>query len=97
MKKRITAAVLFLVASQLGWAQGGGLTFDGLDMDGDGSVSLGELTSMFAQFGGMGRGGQAPDPEQIFANWDTNGDGMISREEFDNRQPPGGGMGRGRG
>jgi Ca2+-binding EF-hand superfamily protein len=43
----------------------------------------------------MGRGGQAPDPEQIFANWDTNGDGMISREEFDNRQPPGGGMGGG--
>ncbi len=52
---------------------------------------------MFAHFGGMGRGGQAPDPEQNYATWDTNQDGAISREEFDNRQPPGGGGGRGGG
>ena len=95
MKKRITVAALLLMGAQVAWAQGGGLTFDGLDMDGNGSVSLEELTAMFAQFGGMGRGGQAPDPEQVFTNWDADGDGAISEEEFDGRQRFGGGMGGG--
>ncbi len=96
MTKRITAAALLLIGSQVAWAQGGGgLTFDGLDMDGNGSVSLEEITEMFAQFGGMGRGGQAPDPAQLFAAWDADGDGAVSRDEFDNRQQGRGGMGGG--
>lgn len=92
MKKLITAAALLLVGSQLAWAQGGPPDFDALDTDGDGSLSLEEVTAMFAQFGGMG--GQAPDPEQVFAAWDADGDGSISREEFDSR-PRRGGMGGG--
>jgi hypothetical protein len=95
MKKRITAAALLLVGAQLTWAQGGPPTFDGIDTDGNGSISLEEVTAMFARVGGMG--GQAPDPEQIFANWDSDGDGTLSRDEFDNRQRLGGGMGMGPG
>lgn len=94
MKKRITAAALLLVVSQLVWAQRGAPDFAGLDTDGNGSLDMDEVTAMFAAFGGMG-GGQAPDPAQIFADWDTNGDDSISREEFDSRPRRGGGMGGG--
>ena len=94
MTKQITAAALLLVGSQLAWAQGGPPNFDALDTDSDGALSLDEVTAMFAAFGGRG-GGQAPDPEQIFATWDADEDGSISREEFDNRPRMGGGMGRG--
>ncbi len=94
MKKLITVAALFLVGSQFTWAQRGAPDFAGLDTDNSGSLSLEEVTAMFAAFGGMG-GGQAPDPAQIFADWDTNGDDSISREEFDSRPRRGGGMGGG--
>ncbi len=93
MMKKITAAALLLMGAQLAWAQGGPPNFDALDTDGDGSLSLDEVTAMFAAFGGMG--GQAPDPAQVFAGWDADGDGSISREEFDNRPRRGGGMGGG--
>ena len=92
MKKLITAAALLLVGAPLAWTQGSPPDFDALDTDGDGSLSLEEVTGMFAQFGGMG-GGQAPDPEQIFAAWDADGDGSISREEFDSRPRRGRGGG----
>ena len=93
MKKRVMAAALLLVGSQITWAQRGAPPdFASLDTDGNGSLDMEEVTTMFAAFGGMG-GGQAPDPTQIFAAWDADGDGSISEEEFNNR--PRGGMGGG--
>ena len=96
MKKLITAAALLLVGTQITWAQRGGAPdFDALDTDDSGALDLEEVTAMFAAFGG--RGGQAPDPAEIFAAWDADGDESISKEEFDSRPRMGGGMGGGMG
>ncbi len=94
MIKRITVAALLLVVSQITWAQRGAPPdFASLDTDDNGSLDLEEVTAMFAALGG--RGGQAPDPAEIFASWDANDDDSISEEEFNNRPRMGGGMGGG--
>ncbi len=94
MIKRITVAALLLVVSQITWAQRGAPPdFASLDTDDNGSLNLEEVTAMFAAFGD--RGGQAPDPTEIFASWDANDDDSISEEEFNNRPQRGGGMGGG--
>ena len=94
MIKRITVAALLLVVSQITWAQRGAPPdFASLDTDDNGSLDLEEVTAMFAALGG--RGGQAPDPVEIFASWDANDDDSVSEEEFNNRPRMGGGMGGG--
>jgi hypothetical protein len=96
MTKLITAVALLLVGTQITWAQRGGAPdFEALDTDESGALDLEEVTAMFAAFGG--RGGQAPDPAEIFAAWDADGNDSISKEEFDSRPRMGGGMSGGMG
>lgn len=92
MKKTIFAAsaLITLVATSAAFAQqGGGITFESLDTDGDGIVTKDEF---IANFKPPGRNGNPPpDPEMVFGRVDADGNGEISAEEFENRprrQPP---------
>ena len=56
------------------------LEFQALDQDGDGFVSVGELTDVFVNIGAVELAALAKD---LIKQDDLNGDGKISREEFD--------------
>lgn len=91
MKKQILfglcAVLLFFVScapsSSSGDAsvasQGGRPSFETLDTDANGSVSLEEFSALLA-----GRGSGGPDPSQVFSMLDTDGSGDLNREEVAN-------------
>ena len=56
------------------------LEFQALDRDGDGFVSVGELTDVFVNIGAVELAALAKD---LIKQDDLNGDGKTSREEFD--------------
>ncbi len=91
MKIRIFAAsaLVTLVATSAAFAQQGGpITFESLDADGDGIVTKEEFTANFKPPGRDGR--PPPDPETVFGRVDADGNGEITAEEFENRPRRGG-------
>jgi hypothetical protein len=85
-------APVLALAAGVASAQGGGgggtpPTFDAIDKDKNGSLSLAEVTE-WAKGRPAGPNG-APDPAQILGRWDAGKNGSVSKAEFDNR-PRGG-------
>ncbi|MEM9209036.1 MAG: EF-hand domain-containing protein [Pseudomonadota bacterium] len=60
----------------------GPVSFDALDADDDGKVTLEEFKSNFTPPQGSGR---TPNHERLFGRWDADGDGELTAEEFANR------------
>src|SRR5262245_63573174 len=93
----LVLAPVLALASGVVMAQGGGgggggpPTFDAIDKDKNGSLSLAEVTE-WAKGRPAGPNG-APDPAQILGRWDADKNGSVSKAEFDNRPRGGGGGG----
>jgi len=86
MKKTfITAsAVIALIATPVVFAQQGGrITFESLDANEDGKVTLEEFKE---NFNPPTRGDRTLDPDAIFARLDVDADGILTEEEFANRR-----------
>ena len=62
--------------------QGGPVSFESLDADEDGKVTLDEFKENFSP---PPREGRTPDPVRIFGRWDADGDGELTAEEFEDR------------
>ena len=57
--------------------------FGEVDMDGDGSLSIAEVTWLYDLVTGLGQN-LAPSAETFFGQMDVNGDGVISEDEYPN-------------
>ncbi len=57
--------------------------FSEVDMDGDGSLSMAEVTWLYDLVTGLGQN-LAPSAEAFFAMLDVNGDGAIGEDEYPN-------------
>ena len=57
--------------------------FSEADMDGDGSLSMAEVTWLYDLVTGLGQD-LAPSAESFFSMLDANGDGAISEDEYPN-------------
>lgn len=70
--------------------RGGRMSFESLDSNADGSVTLEEFKE---NFNPPARNGRSPDPTRVFSRWDADGSGSLTAEEFANRPrrqgPPG--------
>ncbi len=53
-------------------------------------ITVAALLLVGSQITWAQRGGQAPDPAVIFANWDANDDGSITEAKFNDRPRMGG-------
>src|SRR5262245_42139238 len=95
----LVLAPVLALASGVVMAQGGGggggqaPSFDAIDKDKNGSLSLAEVTE-WVKGRPAGPNG-APDPAQILGRWDADKNGSVSKAEFDNRPRGGGGGGGG--
>ena len=61
---------------------GGRISFDALDANGDGKLTLEEFKTTFTP---AERNGRAPNHERLFGRWDADADGEITVKEFENR------------
>jgi hypothetical protein len=89
MKTRIAAAsalVLVMGAHFAGAQQFTPPTFDGLNTDGNDTLSKEEVTTWVATIPAGPNGPVSAD--EVFGRWDANGDGSVSKEEFDSRPRP---------
>ena len=83
-KTALLAALSLSIAcgSALAQRAGGPISFDALDGNSDGKVTLDEFKANFTP---AARNGRAPDHERLFGRWDADGDGELTAEEFENR------------
>ena len=83
-KTAMLAALSLLLACATAQAQraGGPVSFDTLDENSDGKVTLEEFKANFTP---GGRNGRTPNHERLFGRWDADGDGELTAEEFENR------------
>ena len=85
MQVSIAAALVLIATAPLAWGQQR-LTFEFLDQNKDGSLSVEEVGTV------AGRIPAKPKPEDLFARWDTDKDGKVSKQEFDARPRNAGGQ-----
>lgn len=69
MKKYTLAALALMAVSGLAWAEGGSKSFQDLDKNGDGKISLEEAK-------------KSPEIKSGFTQADTNQDGSLDAGEF---------------
>jgi Ca2+-binding EF-hand superfamily protein len=83
----IAAALVLIASAPTTWAQQQGrLTFEYLDTNKDGSLSVDEVATLAARIPSN------PKPEELFARWDADKDGKVSKQEFDARPRNAGGQ-----
>jgi Ca2+-binding EF-hand superfamily protein len=83
----LAAALMLIASAPVTWAQQQGrLTFEYLDTNKDGSISVDELSTLAARIPSN------PKPEDLFARWDADKDGKVSKQEFDARPRNSGGQ-----
>ena len=80
----LASAVTLLALSAHSYAQraGGPISFDALDGNDDGKVTLEEFKENFTP---PPQSGRTPNHERLFGRWDADGDGELTAEEFENR------------
>jgi EF-hand domain pair len=79
MKTHVSIAAALVLIAPIAFAQQQRITFEFLDADKDGSLSVTEVGTLAARIP------DKPKPEEVLARWDTDKDGKVSKAEFDAR------------
>jgi len=88
MRIAVSSALVLILSAPAAWAQQfTPPTFDGLNTDGNDSLSKEEVATWVATIP-AGPGGEPASADEVFGRWDANSDGSVSKGEFDSRPRP---------